>query len=153
MDNRKTNLVFDWVLVDELAVGVAPTKKENIIFLKKKGISSILSLCSNEEARLHEDMDKNFKCEKFFLPDHKTSMAPTIEDLRSALNILNLLTKEGPVFVHCVASIERSPLLCMAFLKNNQGLTSREAYEYLVQVHSISNPLPSQLKLLDEIKN
>jgi len=153
MDNRKTNLVFDWVLVDELAVGVAPTKEENVIFLKKKGISSILSLCSNEEARLHQDVDKNFKCERFLLPDHKTAMAPTIEDLRSALNILNLLTKEGAVFVHCVASIERSPLLCMAFLKNNQGLTSREAYEYLVQVHSISNPLPSQLKLLDEIKN
>ena len=153
MAKKKKNFIFDWVLIDELAVGVAPTTEENMIFLKQKGISSILSLCSVEEAKPPKDTDKTFKCERFVLPDHKTAKAPTIDELISTLNILNLLIKKGPVYVHCVASIERSPLVCMAWLKNNQGLSSREAYEYLVQVHSITNPLPYQLKLLDKIKN
>ena len=39
-----------------------------------------------------------------------------------ALNQLIDLCEKGPVFVHCVASVERSPLLCMAFLVRKKSL-------------------------------
>jgi len=64
---------------------------------------------------------------------------------------LRELRKEGPVFVHCVAAMERSPLVCMAWLMQQEGLNSTEALDYLMQVHPGTNPLPGQLALLNQL--
>ena len=60
--------------------------------------------------------------------------------------------REGPTFVHCVASIERSPLICMAYLIKKCNLTPIEALDYLMEVHPISNPLPGQFAILKKLK-
>ena len=52
--------------------------------------------------------------------------------------------KEGPVFIHCYAGIERSPLICMAWLVKYKMLSPSEALQYVMEVtkviiHSLGN--------------
>lgn len=65
-----------------------------------------------------------------------------------ALQALVELQAEGPVFVHCVAAMERSPLICLAWLMRKRGLTRLQALDYLTELHPGTNPLPEQLALL-----
>lgn len=140
---------FSWILVDELAVGALPKSDEDIDFLKKEGIDCILTLCSIEEGNISNKAYGNFVCESFILPDHTSKKLPTINELNRALDILNNLTKKGSVFVHCFAGVERSPLLCMAYIITNKNIDKQTALEYMMQTHTQTNPLRGQLDLLD----
>ena len=59
----------------------------------------------------------------------------------------------GPVYTHCVFGIERSPLVCMAWLVKHYDLTPTQALDYLMDVNTFTNPLPEQFSLLKLIKN
>ena len=72
-------------------------------------------------------------------------------ELEQALTTLAELRQQGPVYVHCVAAMERSPLVCLAWLVRRHGLTPHRALDYLMQVHPGTNPLPGQLALLSEL--
>ena len=148
----KSELRFniDWVLINELALGPAPTKDRHIRVLEKEGIKSILSLCSQKEAPPPKDLNKKFITRRVILPDHKTSESPSLNELVTALNTLKELYEYKPVFVHCVASIERSPLVCLGWLIRENGLNQDRALEYLMQIHPRTNPLPKQLQLLNK---
>ena len=139
---------IDWVLQNELAIGQAPRTQEDINELKKNGIISILSLCSKEEVLSDFDIEEFFLVKRVVLPDHKYKVAPTITNLNMALTKLSEIITIGPVYVHCVAGIERSPLVCMAWLIKNHNLTPIQALDYLMEVHNGTNPLPEQLSLL-----
>ena len=54
------NYNFDWVLVNQLAVGPAPKNDIALKKLEENNIVSILSLCSVEEAILPKDIEKKF---------------------------------------------------------------------------------------------
>ncbi len=142
----------DWVLINELAVGKGPKTSDDLIYLKELNINSILSLCSEDECKPVSEMDKKFCCKRIILPDHKAKRNPTIEEIYYALDALDNLISKGPTFVHCVASIERSPLICMAYLIKKCNLTPLEALDYLMEVHPISNPLPGQFAILKLLK-
>jgi protein-tyrosine phosphatase len=86
------------------------------------------------------------------LPDHRSGREPDLPELQRALAALAELHQHGPVFVHCVAAIERSPLVCMAWLVQAGGLSSQRALDYLQQVHPGTNPLPQQLRLLQQLR-
>ena len=45
--------------------------------------------------------------------DHKSGKALNIEEILLVLSKLKELKSFGPVFVHCIASMERSPMICM----------------------------------------
>jgi len=55
------------------------------------------------------------------------------------------------VFVHCLAAMERSPLLCMAWLVRSRGLSPQRALDYLQQQHPGTNPLPDQWRVLKQL--
>jgi protein-tyrosine phosphatase len=44
--------------------------------------------------------------------------------------------------------MERSPLVCLAWLMRERGLSRLQALDYLMQVHPGTNPLPGQLNVL-----
>ena len=141
---------FNWVLNNELAVGSAPSKNEHFHFLKSKGISSVLSLCSSDEITLCDLIEKNFEFSYFPLPDHSYGRNPSVSEILNALRELEKLKKFGPVYVHCYAGIERSPLICMAWLINKKKMNTNEALEYMMEVHPRTCPLSSQLKILND---
>ena len=145
------SFTFDWVLLNKLALGPCPLKEKHLKLIKKNNIKSVLSLCSYQEAVPPDLMQELFICKRIILPDHKYEANLSIEQVNDVLELLENLFEQGPVFVHCVASIERSPLICMAWLVKNCNLSPFEAHDYLKEIHPISNPLPNQFSLLSEI--
>ncbi|EHA62421.1 dual specificity protein phosphatase family protein [Synechococcus sp. WH 8016] len=142
---------INWVLINDLAIGPAPRAERHIQRLKAAGIHGVLSLCSLEEAKPPQGFTDQFQCQRILLPDHRSPEVLTLHQLKSSLIALSELRQQGPVFVHCVAAVERSPLICMAWLVQQQQLNPSEALDYLMQVHPGSNPLPRQLALLKQL--
>lgn len=142
---------FNWVLIDELAISSAPINDINLEYIYKEGIKSILTLCSEKEVLLPKKISQNFKHKRLFLPDHNYKEDLHINDIKKALNTINELKKNGPVLVHCYAGVERSPLICIAWLIYKKGIDSDSALRYLMQVNPGTNPLPKQILLLKEL--
>ena len=148
----KQRFRIDWVLVNQLAVGPAPRTQQHLQRLADAGVGSVLSLCSHQEAPPPEGLNTRFACERLVLPDHRSGRPPRLEELRDALGLMEQLHQaHGPVFVHCVAAMERSPLVCMGWLVQQHKLSPTEALDYIMQVHPGTNPLPAQLALLKEL--
>lgn len=139
-----------WVLINEIAIGRAPRKKIHLEIIKEKNIKSILSLCDVEEANPPKEMKDMFICKRLVLPDHRKGKEPSVSELIKVLNILKELRLKGSVYVHCVAAMERSPLICLAWLMKEKNLSSSEALDYLMQVHPRTNPLSGQLAVLKD---
>ena len=147
------NIAINWVLSNKLAVGPAPRKQEDIEVLKNNRIKWIFSLCSENEANVEVKYEENFFCKRIVLPDHKYKEDLTIDKLNLAINTLAEIIEFGPVYIHCVAGIEISPLVCMAWLVKHYDLTPTQALDYLMDVNTGTNPLPKQFGLLKLIKN
>lgn len=143
---------LNWVLVNELAIGPAPRADRHLDRLHNAGIRAVLSLCSTKEAEPPQSLEQHFTCRRLVLPDHRINRSLELNELHSALTLLKELQSGGPVFVHCVAAMERSPLVCMAWLVKHQRLSPTDALEYLMQIHPGTNPLPEQLAVLRELQ-
>jgi hypothetical protein len=143
---------LDWVLVQELAVGTAPRADWHLDRLSGEGIAAILSLCSEQEAPPPADLASRFRSKRLVLPDHRFERLPELSELEAALAALAELRRHGPVYVHCVAGMERSPLVCLGWLMQQHRLTAQRALDYLMQVHPSTNPLPGQLALLYQLQ-
>ncbi len=67
---------------------------------------------------------------------------------RQVLAELTRLLAHGPVYLHCVAGVERSPLVAMAWLIHNRRMSWQAALDYVQQTHPGTSPLPEQLAVL-----
>jgi hypothetical protein len=143
---------IDWVLVDQLAIGPAPRAERHLDRLRDAGIKCVLSLCSPDEATPPAGLSAGFHTSRYVLPDHRAGRLPTLAELETALGHLADLQQHGPVFVHCVAAMERSPLVCLAWLVRQHRMSPERALDYLMQQHPGTNPLPGQLALLHELR-
>jgi len=143
---------LNWVLVNELAIGSAPIAESHLDRLQDSGIRAVLSLCGINEAEPPLSLQQRFTCRRLVLPDHHINRSLELNELHSAIILLESLKPEGPVFVHCVAAMERSPLVCMAWLVEHKSLSPTDALDYLMQVHPGTNPLPQQLAVLRELQ-
>ena len=152
MQRFKNKYKLDWVLINELAIGRAPSTLSDLQTIESKGINSILSLCSISEAKPPQQLEQMFYLKRVVLPDHKYKREINVDEINKALDILSELLTNGSVLVHCVAAIERSPLICMAWLIRNKNLSMQEALDYLMQIHPGTCPLPSQIKVLNSIR-
>lgn len=142
-------MLFNWILFGELAIGSAPTSCEDLDHLRTEGIRSILSLCRAEECRLAQGLDTMFHWQRRELPDHRCGHPPDPAELAECLDLISAWVSHGPIYVHCIAAAERSPLVAMGWLMRRKNLNRLQVLEYLMQVHPPTNPLPEQLALLD----
>ena len=142
----------NWVLKNKLAIGNAPLNKENFKHLKALNFKSIINLCSEEECSTPKGILSDFIFKRIFIPDHSFKESIKIEQINNVLVILDELLTKGSVFIHCRAAVERSPLICMAWLIKNKNLSINEALNYLMIVNKGSCPLKKELDLLKEIK-
>ena len=142
----------NWVLVDQLAIGPAPRAERHLDRLREAGISCVLSLCSPNEATPPAGLGDGFRTSRYVLPDHRAGRLPTLAELEKAVGHLAELQQHGPVFVHCVAAMERSPLVCLAWLVRQHRMNPERALDYLMQQHPGTNPLPGQLALLNQLR-
>jgi protein tyrosine phosphatase (PTP) superfamily phosphohydrolase (DUF442 family) len=137
-----------WVLRDELAVGPAPLVEEHLHDLHQLGFTAVLTLCGEDEAPLLPGLAEGFHWRRCVLPDHKAGRAPELAEFQGAVAQLAELAANGPVYVHCQAGVERSPLVCMAWLIRHRRLSLLDALDYLKRVHPPTCPLPEQLATL-----
>ena len=52
-----------------------------------------------------------------------------------------------------MASVERSPLICLGWLVREEGYSIDLAMDYLMQIHPGTSPLPEQLSLVIQLSN
>lgn len=141
---------ISWVLTNALAVGPAPRAERHLEHLAAEGVKAVLSLASQEEAPLPAALEQRFAWRRLVLPDHRSQRVVLPEELAEALALMAELRAQGPVFVHCLAAMERSPLVCLAWLMQERRLSRNQALDYLMQVHPGTNPLPEQLAALEQ---
>ncbi len=139
---------INWILNNELAIGPAPLKESHFQKLKENNIKAILNLCSEEEAPISDEIKQLFTHKRYTLPDHKVNKNILISEIEEIISIIEKLKEKGPLYVHCQAARERSPIICMAWLIAKNKISPQRALDYLMEVHPRTNPLPSQLKLL-----
>lgn len=144
---------IDWVLVDQLAIGPAPRAERHLDRLREAGIRCVFSLCAPDEATPPTGLGEGFRTSRYVLPDHRAGRLPTLDELETALAHLADLQQHGPVFVHCVAAMERSPLVCLAWLVREHRMSPERALDYLMQQHPGTNPLPGQINVLKMMRN
>lgn len=141
---------ISWVLCGELAVGPAPRHASHGARLLEEGITGVLSLCSEAEAP-PPALPLRLQQRRLVLPDHRAGRPPRLQELERALVLLAELRQQGPVYVHCKAGVERSPLVCLAWLMQRRSLRQLEALDYLMQVHPPTGVLPQQLEVLAQL--
>ena len=137
--------IFDWILINKLAIGTSPTQEKDLILLKKHKVKNILGLCSEDEVKWNKNINNDFSCFRFVLPDSHKKILPTAEELSTAFNLLKDLIKEDITFIHCVASMERSPLLCIMYVMEKYRLNVEDALDFVKRVHRETNPTNDQL--------
>ena len=144
----KNNFIFNWILQNKLAIGTCPVNREDVHFLKKNNIKNVLGLCSEKEAKWHDDIANYFLCERIILPDSNQNKLPSKKELKNAYSILKNFINKDITFIHCYASIERSPLLCILLIMEEYNLEVEESLDYIKSVHKFTNPRNNQLLLL-----
>mgnify|MGYP001475652036 CR=1 FL=1 len=144
-------MIFNWILLNKLAIGTPLINKKDQLFLREKKIISILDLrnefdlCKiNYEKQLY--LYREFNLVKIGLPDHNSKRFATKSEINNAVSNLEILLINGPVFMHCHAAVERCPLISVAFLMKIRGLKLIQAYEYVKQQNKTTSILLEQLK-------
>jgi len=148
VDFKKHNIC--WVLIDELALGAAPNSLGFIETLKKNNIKNVLTLCDKKEFN-YDLFDDYFQKESYFIPDHRSRDKINSLEICKVLGILEKQISDAPTYVHCLFSIERSPLICMAYLVKYKKYPVQIALDYLMSIHPKTNPLDQQIELLYQI--
>lgn len=139
-----------WVLPGKLAVGGLPQPGDAAELLKDN-VKVVLSLCAESEGTLPDDISENFQCLRLVLPDRYYTTELTAKQLQQAVAIVREYVARGlPIFVHCLAGVERSPTVCIAYLCRYHKLELWEAVNWLKQVHPTSMPNASELRAIRE---
>ena len=148
--SRPARRTISWVIPKKLAVGSLPQVGVGDELLKAN-IKIVFSLCSELEGTLPDDISQNFKCLRLVLPDRHYTTELTVEQLAQAVEIVREhLENDLPVYIHCLAGVERSPTVCIAYLCRYQNLQLWEAVSWLKQAHPRSMPSTSELRVIGE---
>ncbi len=118
--------------------------------LKAAKIMAVLSLCSEREGQLPEDVRADFHCGRLVLPDSHYPAPMLPEELGRAVEVIHRAQeRQMPLYVHCLGGMERSPLVCLAYLCQYRSLRVVEALHWLKQVHPPTSPTSEQLRVLE----
>ncbi len=138
---------FSWVIPAKLAVGGFP-RSQDLIHLSQAGIRSILTLCAEQEGTLPEETPHQFACQRFVLPDSRYEHSLQVGQISQAVALLHQHLEQHPVYIHCLAGMERSPIVCIAYLCQYQKLQLWQASHWLQQVHPPTQPTSEQMRVL-----
>lgn len=139
-----------WLRTRRLAIGPMPRTPAHWSSLQQQGVQSIFSCCDSEEGPWQPP--QHWRQLRHPLPDHRQPTAMTRELLEDALNAaLDLYRAAPPLYLHCWAGMERSPLLAVGLLCKSESLDVFDALAQVRAQHPIAKPLIPHLVILETI--
>ncbi|KEF42953.1 MAG: hypothetical protein ER33_03545 [Cyanobium sp. CACIAM 14] len=144
-------LPFSWVLTNELAVGPMPRSERHWRQLEDAGFRSRFSCCYPEEEE-GLILPAGWSSDRVNLPDHRQQEAMRSEALAMAITRAEaLLDEAAPVYLHCMAGIERSPLVAVGLTARRRGIDMLSALAWVRRCHPIAMPIYPHLVILDAL--
>jgi atypical dual specificity phosphatase len=137
-----------WIIPGKLAVGPIP---DDQIYhqLCESGIKAVLSLCAETEGKLYIEVPTTFTWQRLVLPDshYQEKMQP--EQIAAAVAALRDNLSQGlPSYVHCLAGMERSPSICVAYLCRHENMPLWEAVQWVKQNNPRTSITSNQMQIL-----
>lgn len=146
-------LPYSWVLTGQLAIGPMPSTPEHWQQLQDLGINSRFSCCyPEEEAQITPPTD--WHSSGMPLPDHRQQEKLTEQRLSTCLDRVEAtLDNHAPLYLHCLAGKERSPLLAVGLVARRRRLNLFDALDWVRRCHPMANPIYGQLEMLEQVLN
>lgn len=147
---KGSDLPITWLRTRRLAIGPMPQQPMHWLALQQQGIQSIFSCCELEEGAWFPPQEWSQR--RFPLPDHRQPDAMTNDILAGAINAAFDLYSSGvPLYLHCWAGMERSPLVAVGLLCRAESLNLFDALAQVKAQHPIAQPLIPHLILLESL--
>jgi atypical dual specificity phosphatase len=137
-----------WILPDRLAVGPIPDAQIHQQ-LADAGIKAVLTLCAETEGDLYSEVPTTFNWQRLVLPDshYEEKMRP--DQIAAAVEVIyQNLTQGQPTYVHCLAGMERSPSICIAYLCRHENMPLWEAVQWVKQKNARTSITSHQMQIL-----
>jgi hypothetical protein len=142
-------LPFSWVLTDQLAIGPMPRSETHWRQLEDAGFRSRFSCCYPEE-EIGLIMPPGWRSDRVALPDHRDQEPMQGARLALALSRAEALMKQAPpMYLHCLAGCERSPLLAVGLTARARQTDLLAALAWVRRCHPMAMPIYSHLALLE----
>ncbi len=144
-------LQVSWVLPGTVALGRLPGHRDGAI-LAAAGIQVVLSLCGEAEGRLSDAVVRQFDCQRIVLPDSRYAERLDPKCLSEAVLLIHQTVQAGrSIYVHCLAGVERSPTVVLAYLCQYHRVPLWQALQWVQQVHPAAHPTAAQLGVIQAI--
>lgn len=142
---------FSWIRSGHLAIGAFPLRPGHWQALEACGIERVFSCCHPSEAPWTPP--PHWPSRQLALPDHRSTEPLSEALLREAIEQLTAFyaPQQGPLYLHCWAGQERSPLLAVALLCRSENLPLLDALALVRRCHPQAQPIMAQLALLEEV--
>lgn len=142
---------LSWIIPGKLAVGGLPQSADSSILAREK-IKVVLSLCAQSEGSLPEEIVQKFRCLRFILPDSHYILGLQPSQLEQVVELIHThIQSQQPVYVHCLAGVERSPTACIAYLCLHHDMELWEAINRVKQAHPNARPTEGQVQAIRDL--
>ena len=139
-----------WLRTRRLAIGPIPQLPSHWLALRQQGVQSIFSCCEADEGQWQPPQE--WPQRRVPLPDHRQPNAMTSAMLDHAINAaLDLYSTGEPLYLHCWAGKERSPLVAIGLLCRAESLNLFEALAQVRSQHPSAQPLIPHLLILESL--
>lgn len=145
------SLPCSWVLTGQLAIGPMPRTDRHWQQLEEAGIRSRFSCCYPEEESALL-VPPGWRSDRISLPDHRQQEPLRQERLALALARAEALVNEAaPIYLHCMAGFERSPLLAVGLTARLRGIDPLAALAWVRRCHPMAMPIYDHLVMLENL--